>query len=180
MVWFTGVSIRTTVSHGVRDRPARRSARRYDFVSQYIRAYAVVQREECRHDGMQQCQYTKSTVHVRDRDRDRTSRRSARRCEFVSRNTGAYAVVQHEECSHDGVQQYQYTKGTAPVRDRDRTARKSACRSELYHNILGRTRSSYSTKSAGTTECSSTSTLRVLFPYAIVQHYREYANAEHE
>ena len=119
----------------------------------------------------------KSTVPVRDRDR--TSRRSARKCGFVPQYTVAYAVVQHEECRIDGVQQYQYTKGTVFVRDRDRTARKSACRYELYHNILGRTRS-YSTRSAGTMECSSTNTLKVLFPYAIVQHYREYANTGHE
>ena len=81
-VQFTSVSIRTTVSHGVRDRTARRSACRYESVPQSIRAYEVAQHEECRHGGVQQYQYTKSTVPVRDRDR--TSRRSARRCESDS------------------------------------------------------------------------------------------------
>ena len=137
-------------------------------------AYAVVQHEECRHDGMQQYQYTKYVC-----DPDRTSRRSARRCEFAPKYTGVYAVVQHEEGRHDGVQQYKYTKGTVPVRDRDRTELKSACRYEVYHNMLGRTRSC-SMRNAGVMECSSTNALKVLFPYAIVQHYRWYAKAEHE
>ena len=41
-------------------------------------------------------------------DRDCTERKSARRCEFVPQDTGAYAVVPHEVCRHDGVQQFQY------------------------------------------------------------------------
>ena len=86
---------------------------------------------EYRHDGVQQYHYTESTVPVRDctaRYRDRASRRSTGRCEFVPQYTGAYAVVRHKECRHDGVQQMPIYMGTVPVRDRDRTARKSACR----------------------------------------------------
>ena len=51
MVLFTSGSIRTTLSHGVRDRAARRSARRYEFVLQSIRVYAVAQHEECSYYG---------------------------------------------------------------------------------------------------------------------------------
>ena len=49
-----------------------------------------------------------------------------------------YAVAQHEECRHDGMQQYRYTKSNVPVRDRDSISRKSALRyeSDTYIVIL--------------------------------------------
>ena len=40
----------------------------------------------------------------------------------------AHTFGQHEECGHDGVQQYHYTASTAPVRDRT-----------LYRGVRGRT-----------------------------------------
>ena len=48
-------------------------------------------------------------------------------CLQVRVRTSAYAVVQHEECRHDGMQQYQYTKY---VCDPDRTSRRSARKRE--------------------------------------------------
>ena len=39
-----------------------------------------------------------------------------------------YMFVQHEECRHDGLQQYHYTKSNVPVRDRT-----------LYRGVHGRT-----------------------------------------
>ena len=41
--------------------------------------------------------------------RVRTARKSACKYEFVPQYISVYGVVQHEECMHDGVQQYQYT-----------------------------------------------------------------------
>ena len=126
MVRFSSVSIRTiAVSHGVRNRTARRSACKYEFLPQYIRAYAVLQHEECRHDGMQQ-------YHI-----------------LGVLFPNAIEIVHHEGV-HAGA--------------------------SSYHNILGRTRS-YSMRSVGTMEYSNTSILRVPFPYAIeiVQHERVHA-----
>ena len=98
---FTSARIRTTVvSHGVRDRTARRSA------------CTFVQHEECGHDGVQPYRYTESTVPVRDRTtsyrgvRGRTTRASGRTRSAAGRHTWyasrVYPTV-YEIVEHNGV-----------------------------------------------------------------------------
>ena len=86
---------------------------------------------------MKQYQYTKSTDPARDRDR--AARRSTRRCEFVPQYTGAYAVVRHEECRHDGVQQYYSTWVLFPCAIEIAQHERVHAGTISYHNILGRT-----------------------------------------
>ena len=162
MVRFTSIRIRTTVSHGVRDRTARRSACRYEFVPLLGRTRSYSTRSagtmECsstnvriapfpyaieivHHEGVQAGASLYHKILGRTRSYSTGSvgtmecsntcllrvlfpyaieivQHDRVHARVVPQYTRAYAVVQHEKCRHDEVQQYKYTESTVPVRDR--------------------------------------------------------------